>query len=168
MQMMRMNQLTITAKQRDLMVAACLMLSTSPAVLSQATSGSIAGRILDPSGTVASNVSLRARNDATGLTQVTRSNAWGEYSLAALPPGEYTLEVRAEGFTTINRRDLELAIDQKMRLDFELTLAPFPQAETVTAKSPQLQVQSVVTGERIRSREIGGFPLLGRNFPDFT
>jgi hypothetical protein len=164
----RIDHRKTTPERRTLLLAICLMLASSQAVLSQATTGSIAGRILDPSGTVASNVSLRARNDATGLTQLTRSNTSGEYSLAGLPPGEYTLEVHAEGFTTINRSGLDLTIDQKMRLDFELTLATFTQSDTVTAGTPLLQVQSVETGELIRSREIVDLPLLGRNFLDLT
>jgi len=157
-----------TSKRRILLMAISLMLPITPMALAQATTGSIAGRICDPSGAVVSNVSLRVRNDATGLMQSARSNAWGEYSLAALPPGEYSLEVRAEGFTTITRSGLEVTIDRKIRLDFDLTIAMLSQTETVTAGTPLLQVQSVETGELMGSRFIVDLPLLGRDFLDLT
>ena len=40
-----------------------------------------------------------AKNDATGVETTTKSAATGEYHLANLPAGTYTLTVTATGFT---------------------------------------------------------------------
>ena len=130
----------------------------------QATSGSITGRVTDPTQAAAPDVGIRVQHRPTGLTQSTQTNHEGEYSLTGLPPGTYTLTAEKSGFGAYSRGDLQLSIDQKMRVDVELRLGVLSQTERVGAEDPPLQVQSAETGEVIQSREILDLPLLGRNF----
>jgi hypothetical protein len=151
-----------------LTVTAAVCLALIPTAFGQATTGSISGRVFDPSGLVVPRATLEAHNESTGLTQSTFSNAAGEYTLAALPPGRYSIRIDASGFGAISRRDVQIEIDEKIRIDFELTLAAVSQSDVVSSGTPLLQTQSAETGELMRGGEILDLPLLGRNFLDLT
>ena len=147
-------------------LAACLcglLVSSAPAH-AQATTGSIVGRVTDPSRALVPNAGVKVRDKATGLAQETRTNGSGEYTLAALPPGDYTLTVSKGGFNAAVVTGLLLTIDDKLRLDVELKLGVVSTVETVTGQPAILQTQSAETGELIESRQILNLPLLGRNF----
>jgi hypothetical protein len=144
------------------------LLFAAHAAMAQATSGSILGGVLDASRARVPGASVRALNEATGLAQSTQSNALGDYALPALPPGSYTVTVSKQGFASVRRGGLQLAIDQKMRVDFELAPGAVAFTSTVSSESPVLQTQSAETGEVIGSRQIASLPLLGRNFLDLA
>ena len=149
-------------------VVACLVLARAAPVSAQATEGSIGGRVLDPTRAMVPDAVVKLRNEATGLLQTTRTDSAGEYRAPALPPGTYTLTVSKPGFGSAIRGGLELAIDQKMRVDVELALGTLTQAEPVVARGEMLRTQSAETGEVIESRQILDLPLLGRNFLELT
>ena len=136
--------------------------------LAQATAGTILGRVLDAQGGVVPAATITVQNGATGMTQTAETSAAGEYSVPALPPGDYTLTIGKSGFTQLARHGLHLAIDQKMRVDVQLTLGIVTETVTVSAPSPVLQTETAETGQVIVNRQILDLPLLGRNFLDLT
>jgi hypothetical protein len=142
----------------------CIWIGGYGRVYAQATTGSIAGRVTDPSHALVPQAVVKVRDEATGLAQETRTNASGEYTLAALPPGSYTLSVNKEGFKAAVVAGIPMTIDARLRLDVELKLGVISAVETVTSQAPILQQQSAETGELIESRQILNLPLLGRNF----
>src|SRR6185369_14993564 len=83
-------------------------------IWAQATTGSVSGRVSDPSRAVVPHAAVKAREEATGLVQETLTNTTGEYSLAVLPPGRYTLTISKEGFNAAVVNSLLLAIDGKL------------------------------------------------------
>lgn len=134
----------------------------------QATAGSILGRVTDASQAVVPFALVRAQNDATGLAQAIRTNSSGEYDLGPLPPGAYTLTVTRERFAPAVHAGLQLRIDQKMRVDVQLSVDPVSQLEVVTVQAPMLQTESAETGAVLELREIRDLPLLARNFLDLA
>ena len=79
-------------KIRGVVVAACL-LAISQTGTAQPASGSLAGTVLHPDGSVIRDAPVRARNDAAGIDARTRSSATGQYELRDLPAGTYVLSV---------------------------------------------------------------------------
>src|ERR1022692_4914065 len=134
----------------------------------QATAGEILGRVLDDQGGLVPQAAITVQNVATGMTRGTETSAAGEYSLAALPPGNYTLTIGKKGFAQVARPGLRLEIDQKMRVDVQLTLGVVSQTLNVTAPTPVLQTETAETGQVIGNGQILDLPLLGRNFLDLT
>ena len=65
---------------------------------SQATTGTLAGTVIDTGGNVVANATVRLKNEGTGLETTTVSNGEGAYSFAALLPGSYTVTTEAQGF----------------------------------------------------------------------
>ena len=142
-------------------------LAVAPAAFTQATSGSIQGRVTDSTGAVVPAAVITAKNQATGVAQEAVSEDTGNYRLAHLVPGTYTVTVTMQGFKSLSR-SVDLHVDQQISLDLSLTVGSVSESVTVTAATPVLQTQSVDTGQVIETREILNLPLLGRNVLDLT
>ena len=76
------------------LLAVCLAATPSAACAqSQATSGDIEGRVLDPQGAVVPGATVTATNQGTGLEKSAVTDSDGNYRLVLLPPGTYTVRV---------------------------------------------------------------------------
>ena len=137
-------------------------------VFPQATSGTILGQVTDPQSKVIPNAAVTAKNDNTGLTQSTQTNANGEFSLLNLPPGSYTLTVTKDGFTKAVSSNKILQIDQKLRLDIQLSVGSVNETVNISSEPPLLQTESTETSQVVETKSISDLPLLGRNFLDLT
>src|SRR5947209_19888264 len=63
--------------------------------------GSIQGTITDPSGAAVPAATVTATNVATNAKTVQQTTESGFYSIAALPAGQYTVNVTATGFQSV-------------------------------------------------------------------
>jgi hypothetical protein len=100
----------------------------------QATSGTILGQVTDAQSAAISEATVTAKNEGTGLTQKVETNSNGDYMLANLPPGTYTVTVSRDGFTTAVSSGNVLVIDQKLRLDIQLSVGVISDSVNVTAE----------------------------------
>jgi iron complex outermembrane receptor protein len=101
-----------------------------------AQNGSISGTITDAvSGQTVAGVSISVES----TTIVVSTDRVGHYRLANIAPGRVVLEVKRVGYNPI-RRDVDLAIDQILSLDFVLTATATELAElTVIGSRTDLQ-----------------------------
>ena len=74
------------------------LLATSPA-LAQSTA-TLQGTVTDSKGAVVPNATIITRNKSTSSERTTQTDTAGNYLVAALPVGVYSVEVRVEGFKT--------------------------------------------------------------------
>src|SRR4029453_2783916 len=74
------------------------LLASSPA-LAQSTA-TVQGTVADPKGAVLPNATITVRNRGTSVERTTQTDDSGNYQVAALPVGVYSVEVRAQGFKT--------------------------------------------------------------------
>ena len=80
------------------LLAACLM---APAAFGQSlVSGDLLGTVTDPSGAVVANASVTLKSNGTGETRTTTTNSNGLYRFSLLNPGNYTVSVSAQGFSS--------------------------------------------------------------------
>jgi len=142
----------------------CAVLCPVPYAGAQATTGSIVGRVTDPSKAVVVGAQVTALSQETAVNYTSKSNQAGDFVIQRVPPGIYTVTVTQQGFETAVANSLELVIDQKLVVDFELKVGKTSTVETVTAEAPLLQTESVETGAVIGTQQILDLPLLGRNF----
>src|SRR5205085_2988196 len=100
-----------------LVVVACLV----PAGLAaQAVTGTILGLITDSTGAVMPGTTVTLTNTGTGLVRVVTTDANGEYTAPSLPTGVYAVKAELSGFKTVNRPDVPLGVDQRVRIDVKL------------------------------------------------
>src|SRR5690348_16332434 len=86
-------------------------------ILRAATTGSISGTALDPSGAVIPGGRLTATNMATGVQLKTTTNEKGFYSFPSLPIGRYEIRIEAEGFSPQRRTGLVIDADSALQVD---------------------------------------------------
>src|SRR5215471_11307029 len=98
---------------------AALVITSVPAQLAvaQVLYGSLVGSIEDPTGSFVPKADVTLTNKSTGVTRSAVSDDQGRYSLLNVLPGAYDLKVTAPGFRTLNRTDIEIAINTVTRQD---------------------------------------------------
>src|SRR5882724_6576584 len=84
---------------------------------SQATTGNIEGRVLDPKEAAVPGATVTATNQQTGLEKTTTSDTEGNYRVILLPPGPYTVRVSGPGFKQSELRDVSVTVGSKTALD---------------------------------------------------
>ncbi len=156
------------------MVAARLMLlvlCASIAVPSSALAqqrGSIAGRVLDPSGLALPGATVLVTNTGTGFTREAITAETGGYSVPNLEPGTYNVEVSMAGFGTATRQDVTLGPGATITLELKLTVAGVQENLVVTGESPLVERTSNQIGGSLSRREIEEVPSNFRNFTGLT
>src|SRR5580704_4619660 len=86
----------------------------------QSDRGTITGTVTDPAGAVIANVPVEAKNTQTGENYSAATSNTGNYTIAALPAGEYEITVTAPGFKKYTRQNLTIQVAQVVRVDAAL------------------------------------------------
>ncbi|MEO5897071.1 MAG: carboxypeptidase regulatory-like domain-containing protein [Vicinamibacterales bacterium] len=133
-----------------------------------AQNAQIAGTLTDASGGVLPGVTVTAKNKETGLTRSTSSEAAGEYRLAALPPGTYTVTAELQGFKTESRRDLVLVIDQTVVLDWTMSPATVSETVEVVGGSPLVDTRTAAVSTAVTGEQIQDLPVASRRWVDLA
>jgi len=113
-----------------------LLLVFVPApALAQAQRASLAGRVLDQNGAAVSGAVVTLRQAGTQVEFTATTGDAGDFSFAALPPGQYGLSASALGFATATS-GVSLAAGESR--DLELGLAAGALAEEVVVSSSRI------------------------------
>jgi porin len=103
--------------------SALLLLFTLTAVLPAESSNAIVkGRITDPSGMVIVGVNVTAISAGTNIRYETTTDADGEYHLANLPAGNYSIEIETYGFQKLIKQNVSVRADDVIEVNLELTI----------------------------------------------
>ena len=97
---------------------------------SQAGSGSVGGRVTDPSGRGVPDASVSLTSER-GVLRSVRSDVQGQYQLRNMDPGRYAIRISAKGFAPIERTGYEIIAGPLQALDFPLELASTSEKVTV-------------------------------------
>ena len=150
-------------------LAAFLFLAVAGAsAQSQATSGNIEGRVLDPQGAAVPNANVTATNQETGLEKSATSDDEGNYRLILLPPGNYTVRATGQGFAQTELRDVAVTVGGKTPLEVKLTVSGASESVTVTGEAPVVETTRTSVSSTINTRAIENLPVNGRNYLDFA
>jgi hypothetical protein len=127
----------------------------------------LSGRVTDASGGSVAKANITVTNSATGFSRSAQASDAGEYSIPALPAGDYTVSAAFTGFAK-QTKNITLQVGQSANLDF--TLSPGSVAEKVAVEATselqeptRTQVSTVIT-----ERQIMDLPVNGREFINFA
>ena len=96
---------------------ACFQGSTA---YGQAVNATLSGKVVDSSGGSVGKASVTATNTATGFSRSVEASDAGEYTIPALPAGEYAVSAVFVGFGK-QAKTITLQVGQAAELDFTLT-----------------------------------------------
>jgi hypothetical protein len=115
-----------------LLLAAVFLLG-SPQVRATVFS-TVRGIVHDPQHRPLPNASVQIKSSNSDWSQTAQTNDDGEFSFPAVPFGDYSVIVTAQGFGS-ERQVITLASDTSSILHFQLSLAPVNETTTVTAEA---------------------------------
>ena len=139
-------------------------LSAAPPVLSQAMT-SLYGVVKDPSGTPVRGVRVTVRNEETGSSQVTATDAKGAYRFNDIQSGNSALFVSATGFQRFNLANIYLGIGRNNEID--ATLNPGTANETVEVRGEAPALMATETAAVSSRAEGQGTEAEGKSAGDF-
>ena len=146
-----------------LLLAAMLAACASLLQAQTATTGQIAGQILDPQGAVTVGAQVTLTSEAGAKREVT-TDASGRYAFPLLPPASYLLGIAMPGFKSLTVEHVIAKITETTHLDLRLQVAVRQESVVVSAEPPLVQAESPTRGEVIQSGTLRQLPLSTRNF----
>ncbi len=149
--------------------AMATLLNLPLAAQNSATTGAIRGRITQGDTMSVSLAIVTGRNVNTGFEREVRSGHDGQYILALIPPGTYTVRVRGIGFHPDSLANIEVVVGQTATARFRLVpqTAILPELTGVASLRPPLDVTDASVSQTVGRSEIETLPSLGRDFTDF-
>jgi len=128
--------------------------------------GVINGTILDPTGAVVPNATVTLINVATNISQTTTTGADGSYRFSLVPPGTYTVDVKAANFAEVKETGVVVEASQIVPFNIKLELAKASQVIEVTSQTPLVQTASSDLGYQVNSSTIEHAALVDRDIFD--
>jgi TonB family protein len=151
----KINRKRLSRRAAWVTVLASLSLLLPVAVVrgqSQGSRGTISGVVYDASGAVIPHATVLATNLDSHTKEAAITNDAGEYSLGAIAPGHYELEVTNRGFK-IHRNNVNLNANDHQHVDISMELGNISDKVEVIGKKPAALVGPAAIPQRIR---VGG------------
>jgi hypothetical protein len=131
---------------------------------SMAQQSRIIGTVTDQSGAVVPDVSVTAKNIATGETRQATSSSVGEYAIPNLAAGSYLVIADKQGFKRQVLEHVRLEVQAAQSVDFILRPGAESEQVTVTSTPPALQTTDSSVSTFFETKVVDEIPLNGRNF----
>ena len=138
--------------------------SLSGLSLAGQTFGEITGRVSDPTGAGVPSSVLTLTNTNTNAVRQTDSVGDGFYTFPSVPPGIYNVKTEHPGFKVLTSNNVEVQVQQTVRLDFTLQVGEVSQSVEVSAAANLLQAENATLGSVIGNASITELPLNGREY----
>src|SRR5262249_48997994 len=117
-------------------IAAALILGTLlfsvKGLLSQTESATVSGRVTDESGAVVAGTAVQLESIERGTVRETTSNQAGIYIFPGVPPGQYHMTVRKEGFRQVELPGLVVNVQDHIEKNVQLHVGSVSESVTVT------------------------------------
>jgi hypothetical protein len=107
-------------------------------------------------------------NTATNVQHTTQTDTAGQYQVAALFPGTYSVRVTAAGFESALRGGILITVQARPAVDFSLKMGQTTQTVEVNAASPVLQTETADVGGVYQNEAVVDLPLNGRRYSDLA
>jgi len=117
--------------------------------------------ITDPTGAVIAGAAVTVSSIDTGLKRVGFTDIEGQYHLAGLPPGMYTVRAEKEQFQT-QVLGVDLSSDTSIAINLSLKIGTVPQDVTVKADAA-IDTTTSTVGGTITGGSLTDLPLNGRD-----
>ena len=148
------------------MTKAIVVLIVFTALASAQVSAILSGTVADPSGAAVSPATVTARNEDTGATRSTMTDAEGRYQFFFLPVGNYRILCKKDGFSEEVRTGVRLVVGQTASVDMHLRVGESSQQVTVNGDAPQVGVNTADVAGLVGEQQVRDLPLNGRSYDE--
>src|SRR5262249_17738083 len=125
----------------------------------QESYAALLGRVSDQTGASIPGAKIMVTSDETGLSRTVTADSKGDYRVALLSAGKYSLRVESPGFKTGEQPDLVLRVGDERRVDVVLRAGQVNEAITIEAPitdSAASTLSTVVPSERVNALPLNG------------
>jgi len=126
--------------------------------------GAISGVVFDPSNRVIANAEILTVNEATQASRSVITTAEGVFRVLLLPPGSYSVTVKAAGFAERTSRSIEVTVSETTSLNVKLAIAAASASVQVASHAEMAELESSTLGGLVDDTAIQALPLSNRNF----
>ena len=147
---------------RHLPVAAAIA-TLSALVFGQGNTAQLTGAVTDESGAAVPDAKIEVTQEGTGTKRYGRTSQLGYFSIPQLPPAQYRVTIQQQGFRTVVRSGIQLAVGEIARVDLTLQVGQVSESVAVTADATHVDTQSATLGAVVDERRIRELPLNGRD-----
>jgi hypothetical protein len=133
-----------------------------------AATGDLHITVRDPHGSLVTNATVIARDQAKGLERAGAGNGQGEYRILLLPPATYQVTVEAAGFAKATVENVAITVGQVADLPITLSVAGTQVVVNVSSAAELIETSRTSTTDTIEQRRIDNLPINGRNYINFT
>ena len=144
------------------LMAVALSVAVGTGVLRAQTAGdgAITGTVKDSTGASIPNVTVAAKNDATGVVTTRTTDGAGVYQISPIIVGTYTVTVTGKGFQTLTQQKIAINENQVFGFNPVLSVGQENVSVTVSEAPPQLDTANAVLGGTITAQEFSDLPVL--------
>lgn len=129
-----------------------------PSAYCQDVTGGLQGTVKDPSGAVVPKAHIIVTGTTLIGSKELTTDSSGYYHFANLPPGTYTVVVKAEGFETTKREGLVIETGHLPTVDLELHVGAAATTVEVNESAPVIDTTTTQTQTNISSQTLQNAP----------
>ena len=146
-----------------LCIVLALLVCFSASDWSQTQLATVFGVITDTSGAVVPGAEVVIVNHGTELKRGALTDMAGQYHLAGLPTGNYSVRISKPGFQTQVREGIALISGSELMIDVSLAIGALPQEITVHANFGAIDTTTSTFGGLVAEQSLTELPLDGRD-----
>jgi hypothetical protein len=124
----------------------------------------ITGTVSDNTGSALPGASVSVTNEGTGIKTETNTNAAGEFIVAGLQAGSYTVRIFRSGFKTYVDSGVTAGPAETRTVNAALAVGDVNTQVEVTASAAQVEISTSEISSHVDQAQIENLPLNGRNY----
>jgi hypothetical protein len=141
-----------------------LFLFLAPTSHAQVDRGAIVGSVSDATSARVDSAKVIVTNLETNQSNELTTDSEGNYAARLLKIGRYSVRVEKQGFQNAVESNIDVGVNQVVRVDLTLKVGAASETVEVTSAAPLLQTDTSSLGTIETERRISDLPLNGRNF----
>jgi hypothetical protein len=135
------------------------------AAIAQGGTSTISGTVSDQQGKRIAGALVTLSNTEKSFTRTQSTNDSGGFTFNLLPPGQYQIDVEAQGFKKGITTNVDALVDKSTNVDVALEIGDVNETVTVSSGAGEvlLNTQDASLGNNFVSQQISQLPLEARN-----
>src|SRR4029450_2463326 len=110
----------VCVKNVRVIIIALIACSIAAGVVAQETTGTLSGRIADAQGLAIPGVTVTVTGSQGAKTTI--ADVQGSFNVPFLKPGPYVVHVELQGFTPVDRRDVQVRLGQTVEIPITMQI----------------------------------------------
>jgi hypothetical protein len=150
------------SKSNFKLCATLSLLAFSRVAYSQTTFATITGTVTDATGSVVPGATVTATNVETNIKTTAKSNDAGNYTIAQIKEGNYTVRAEAKGFKSFVVENVALVARDVRRVDMKLEVGDVATTVEVTGGATLIETETARISNTKDSKVLNSLPTNSR------